>query len=701
MSDELTVSDWFGALFELDGAETPLLLLCLLVLLAWYKKQRDEADEESEPALPPPNRKMTEARAAAAATSASGHQHDSHEHGKPAGEDAGPQLKVLFGSQLGTAEDFAHTVAREGRKVGFEGRVHVVDLEDYDAEDLAGESAMCIFCVSTYGEGEPTDNAAEFAEWLLDDEREDDELCGVHFTVFGLGNKTYEPHYNAWGKKLDARLGELGATRTCPLGLGDDNLTLEEDFAGWKKLLWPAVLKHFGMDPAKANDSDVVEDRWTATFHKGDSKKHEQAMERSQFHLQMASRDDGKMAVVNSPDIKKPAQGTITVRRELFQHEERSCSHIEIEVDDRITYEVGDHVGLFAENDPALVERAAKRLGLDLDQTFSVTEKADDDDELEPREIMCCTVRQALTQFMDLTSAPRRSVLKAILAHTTDPEERAKLEQLTDFDKPQVYQKWIVDDCRTILCVLDEMPSCKVPLACLLEHCPRLVPRYYSISSSQAVHPGSIHVTCVLTNFTTPANRLHNGVCSTWLKERAPPQPIPLYIRESKFRLPEDPTVPIVMVGPGTGLAPFRGFLQELRRTRGDNQENPSPVALFYGCRHPEKDYLYEEELMDYGRTKVLTHYYAAFSRPTDGTPKKYVQDVMGEPDIGPKIAEWLVKQNGHFYICGDAKYMEKDVQKMLKKILADTDEIANEDAAAKYMDKMMDEGRYCADTWF
>jgi len=333
-------------------------------------------------------------------------------------------IKIFFGSQTGTAEDFSHKLANEAKRYKF--HAEVIDMEEYDPEDLATEDVV-MFVIATYGEGEPTDNSREFYEWLINDSRPSDLLPKLKYTVFGLGNKTYE-QYNLMGKKFDQRMEQMGAQRIFRLGLGDDDASLEEDFAAWKKELWPALCKHYGIEAA-VGESGGDERRFKIQFYPPESPQAKTAAEISKHHLcKKQSVSDS-----NSYDIKNPYLAKVIVNRELHTHlSDRSCRHIEIDIGRAISYEAGDHLGVYPENDIETVEGTAKRLGVDLNAVFSLfnAEKQISRPLLGP-----CTVRQALMQWCDLTNPPRKSVLKVLATYAQDHKEKEFLLALSNEEK--------------------------------------------------------------------------------------------------------------------------------------------------------------------------------------------------------------------------------------------------------------------------
>lgn len=624
-----------------------------------------------------------------------------------AGKEAekGVPLRILWGSQTGTAEDFSSQLADEARKHGFAPRS--TDLEDFTAEDLADEKTV-IFVAATYGEGEPTDNAKDFYAWLMHDDREPGLLERVNFTVFGLGNRTYE-HYNAIGRAIDRRMEELSAARFYDRGEGDDDSSLEEDFAKWKRGLWGPLCRLHDLPfegAALETESYDVKARNTLVFVDHESEEGQRALQR--FKETGHALGTTKQGV---HDAKNPLVCEVVVNRELHgSTSERSCRHIEIAVPDNITYEPGDHVGVYANNDPDLVLALAKRLGAeaDLDRLIALAPAAASS---KAKYTMGpVTLRQALLELVDITTPPRKSLLHALVQYAGSEADGAALKALAaGTDQPAHeprdlhYAQWIKEDRRTIGEVLEALPSVAVPVGHLLELLPALAPRYYSISSSPLEHPGRIHITCVVTRFTTRTGRLHHGVCSTHFLRLLPGaaqeeerHTVPLFVRKSQFRLPKSVSTPLIMVGPGTGIAPFRGFIHHRKHLREEGGARGEAV-LFFGCRERVKDFLYEEELNTALASGHLSNVLVAFSR--EQNEKVYVQDRLREH----KELVWtlLEEQKAHFYICGDAAQMAPAVRAAVVDIVAEKLADNDRDQAEAYVARLQEQGRWATDVWF
>lgn len=599
----------------------------------------------------------------------------------------GPPLKIIWGSQTGTAEDFAEQLRAKARQLKF--NAESIDIEEYDRDSLADEEAPVVFLLATYGEGEPTDNAKEFYEWLMDSSL-DADLSSLKYTVFGLGNTTYE-HYNAVGRAVDKRLEELGAKKIYPRGEGDDDSSLEEDFMAWTTDLWPTLCRLSGLDYSvvEADVDPVPRARLEISTENAVEKEHS-----------LGTR------VGVGFDLKKPFIANIVVNRELHGvGSDRSCRHIEFEVGNKLPYQTGDHLGVYPRNSSVLVELLAKRLGAEASLDKVITLYPIGQSAAKPI-FGPVSLRTALTQHLDITTPPRKAILRALAQYASDPTEKAYLMTISSLKEDSLpparqYNTWIKANRRTIGEVLDALPSVQPPLGHLLELLPSLAPRYYSISSSPLLHPTRIHITCVLSRFHTGTGRLHDGVASTRLLSLIPtegdggsPPSAPIFVRRSQFRPPSRPETPLIMVGPGTGIAPFRAFLQH--RPLAAKGAPLGDSMLFFGCRSRDIDYLYKEELEAAKEANHLTDLVVAFSR--EQAEKVYVQHRILE--LKDRVWDMLHNKNAHLYICGDAAHMAVDVRAALENVFQQCGNLSPE-AASAYYAALQDKGRLATDVWF
>jgi cytochrome P450/NADPH-cytochrome P450 reductase len=244
--------------------------------------------------------------------------------------------------------------------------------------------------------------------------------------------------------------------------------------------------------------------------------------------------------------------------------------------------------------------------------------------------------------------------------------------------------------------LLEEFSACELPFSAYLEMLPPLRPRYYSISSSPLEQPDTAAITVAVVKEAARSGKgLYRGVCSNYLDEQGVGDVVHAFVKDTKsaFRLPADPKLPVIMIGPGTGLAPFRGFLQERGRLKASGK-SVGPSHLFFGCRHPETDFIYADELKAWERDGI-TKLHIAFSR-VPGQPRHYVQELVSKE----KDAVWAaLQQGGVVYVCGDAGKMAPAVRKALAGIIAEKQGI-DPAAADKRLDAMGADGRYLVDVW-
>lgn len=329
--------------------------------------------------------------------------------------------------------------------------------------------------------------------------------------------------------------------------------------------------------------------------------------------------------------------------------------HIEFDIEgSKMRYEAGDHVAIYPVNDTDLVQRLGKLCGdADLDVVFSLINT---DLESSKKHPFPCptTYRTALTHYLEITALPRTHILRELVEYCTDDKDKEflKLISSTTPEGKALYQSWLQNSSRNIVHILEDVKSCRPTLDHICELLPRLQPRFYSISSSSKLFATTVHVTAVLVQYETPTGRTNHGVATTFLAAKRPADEtdvvrVPIFVRKSQFRLPTKSETPIIMIGPGTGLAPFRGFIQERDLARRDGK-TVGETVLYFGCRKRSEDYLYDTELEQYAKDGTLT-LRTAFSR--DQPEKRYVTHLLAEDAL--KVWQIIGEKNGHLYICG------------------------------------------------
>lgn len=576
----------------------------------------------------------------------------------------GTKLTVLYGSNLGTTEELARHIAMSGELNGFD--VTFADLDDF-AGNLPTEGAVVIASASY--NGAPPDNATRFVKWL--NEAKPGDLAGVNYLVFGCGNRDWASTYQAQPRMIDERMAALGATRVTPRGEGDAREDLDGQFQDWFKGLFPTLGKALGLD---------------IDFS-------EEARAEPLYEVEIVSGDAGNPIVTQAG--AKPM--TVTGNRELQDSalSGRSTRHIEVTLPAGVEYRPGDHLCVVPQNSVDLVARVERRFGFGPETQLRLRATAGRHAPFPVDGPLL--VRQILTDYVELQAVATRKQIAVMAENTRCPVTKPKLERLAGEarDGADPYKAEVFARRKSVLDLLEEFPACELPFGLYLEMLPLLTPRYYSISSAPASEPGRCAITVgVVEGPSRAGSGTFRGVCSNHLAEAREGNVIHAAIRETKagFRLPDDPATPIIMIGPGTGLAPFRAFLQERRALRAAGAEL-GPAMLFFGCRHPDQDFLYRSELEPMA-VEGLVDLHVAFSR-VDGK-KTYVQDLLLEA----RGKVWQLIANGaHIYVCGDGSRMEPDVKRALARIHGEETD-SPLDASDLWMDEMGRTNRYVLDVW-
>ena len=341
-------------------------------------------------------------------------------------------------------------------------------------------------------------------------------------------------------------------------------------------------------------------------------------------------------------------------------------------------YNAGDSLGVFPSNQPSEVKELLEKLG------------ASGDEMVSPAMLKLTTpitLREALTSRLAL-GGPTQKIVGTLAAKATDAEEKARLNGLLAPESKEVLGSFL--EQRQFVDLLSEFPSAKLLAQEFVDHQRRLMPRLYSIASSPRVHPTEIHLTVAVVRYETN-HRQRVGVCSTFLADRVQvgTTPTPVFVSHSHFGPPSDETKDVIMVGPGTGVAPFRAFVQDRAASKATGRN-----WLFFGDQHRATDFLYEEEWKEWLAKGAIARMDTAFSR--DQLQKIYVQDRMREN--AAELWAWI-KSGGYFFVCGDAKRMAKDVDVALHDVVAQQGGM-DAAAAADYVKQMKKDKRYQRDVY-
>jgi sulfite reductase (NADPH) flavoprotein alpha-component len=544
-------------------------------------------------------------------------------------------VTIFYGSQTGTAEGLAKKASKEAEKRGFKPKL--VDMAKYETVDLTKEENVLVI-TSTYGDGEPPDNAQAFWNYLKSETAP--PLSHLQYSVLALGDTNYSA-FCQFGKNCDERFEQLGARRVQPRI--DCDLDYETPASTWFEGVFTTLSSSPGAAPTTSPAS--------------------------------ASEASAAPVVAEAPQgwsRKNPFPARLLVNRNLNgEGSAKEVRHFEISLEGSgLSYEVGDALGVMPSNCPALVNDLIAALGCDGEEAVPAPDGTE------------TSLRAALTSHYDFAK-PSTDLLKAAAERMADGELKSLLDPARGAD----LKKWLWG--REVIDVLLGLSS-KFTANELIVLLKKLQPRLYSISSSPEAHPGEVHLTVGAVRYESHG-RGRKGICSTFLADRCGSDtPLPVFIQTSHgFRLPANGDVPVIMCGPGTGIAPFRAFLEERCATAATGRN-----WLFFGDQKRASDFLYREQLEGWLADGHLARLDLAFSR--DQAEKIYVQDRMLES--AAELFSWL-ESGAHFYVCGDASRMAKDVDAALHRI-AETAGGMSAEAAVEYVQKLKSEKRYQRDVY-
>lgn len=548
---------------------------------------------------------------------------------------AGRPLCVLYGSNMGGCRDIALSLAQQASARGFAARV--AELDEQVGQPWPAQTPV-IIVTSTYN-GAPPDNAAAFARWL--ESAGPDACAGLHFAVLGCGNAQWHQTFQKFPRLIDASLSARGGVSLIAAGAADADGDFEAAVEAWSAQLWQVLASASAEPPPAAIAAQSPAIKVEIINFAGSA---------AGAAVRRGTRLD-QDAVPSAVRVNRELQGGGA---------HGSTRHIEIPLPPGMHYAAGDHLGVFPCNPPALVAAAAAHCNLALDTTVILTAlKPETEEEGGLPFGVPVRVGELLSEHVDLAGAVTRRDLRAWEAAAQCPPDRARIAAwLADFPGLAAAKPRMMD-------LLNDVPSVQLDLATLLSVRPPLKPRYYSISSSPLLSPDTCSLTVGVHRFACGVD-VHEGLCSTYLAGCPTGTPVRVVVRDtgSAFHLPADPMVPLILVGPGTGLAPLRGFIQERHAQRATGTA-VGPTLLFFGCRN-ESDYLYREELEAYRDEGTLDLLAVAFSRK-DGTPKTYVQDLIRQH---AETITGLVKDGAAILICGNARTMAPDVRAAFTDIL-------------------------------
>ena len=638
--------------------------------------------------------------------------------------DSPPYLTIYYATQSGTSEFYAYALQQEGEAMGLDVGIcnvshviHSIEMSlDQKLKDIlvphttntGKRQGRAVFLVSTYQDGGPTDDAKAFVK-ALHKIKDDKALKGLRYGVFGFGSSTFSASFNSQGKLYDQLLSRLGGKRLVPLALGDDSKDIDWDFEKWKwKSWWPTLADLASRDNLGSQqsddagkekkqkkikpDSDEAEEKYGLEYiSPSDCEQHKESCDK--IPLQMTSKHFREGAEYAVKDVK-PLWRDPDLGPKLKQ----SGSTMYVALDTKtpvgtpLDFKTGDSVAIVPHNRSSLVEEVAKQLGYDLDAMFIL--KPQDGTQEVDFELPFptpCTVRDYLTKYSELTTPPRRSVIRALSKCATNLAEQEELYQLSSKKHREKYRRHVVGQ-RIGLgeFISTYYKSVEIPLVKFIEMCAPMQPRWYSLSGSTLMHKDELHLTFVVVSLPRDIDSSYaQGTASHYLGSLPIGGRVQI-IRNAPSGLvaPPDPTTPLIMIANGSGIAPMLALIQERHYQRTELQAKVGPTELFFGIRRRDLDFVYRDELREYKRARSLSSLQLACSR--EQMHKIYVQHLVA------KHSEhvWKLLQRGaHIYVCGGTN-MSSEVDHVLRAIVSRNQE-DSELSTDEFFAKLKEEGRY------
>lgn len=621
------------------------------------------------------------------------------------------QLLILYATETGNALDAAERIGREAERRGCP--VRIVSLDEFDPSCLSSEKFV-IFVVSTTGQGDTPNPMKAFWTYLLQRSLTRQWLENTHYAVFGLGDSGYQK-YNFVAKKLDKRLADLGGTSIIERGLGDDQHPsgYEGALDPWMSSLWSMLYNENPQLFPKGLDISASDIRML-----DQPKLHITYLDLDEVYLKSPAGIDLKsleneivrsrsvLSGKKSSDMSKPDCFLRMVKNHPISRAGcgKDVRHFEFAaLSSTIEYEVGDVLEILPGQSPEAIDAFMKRCNLN-PESYIVVAPRNKEDSLENGE-RALNIPIKLRRFVELTmdiasASPRRYFFEVMSFFATAEHEKERLQYFASPEGRDDLYQYNQKERRTVLEVLEDFPSVNMPFEWLVQLTPPLKTRAFSISSSPLVHPNQVHLTVSIVSWTTPFKKKRTGLCSNWLASLDPHQRvcIPAWFHKGSLPAPA-PSLPLILIGPGTGCAPFRGFVEE-RALEASKSVPTSPILFFFGCRSEQNDFLYKDFWISHSQNDgVLSEekgggFYVAFSR--DQPHKVYVQHKMKEQRV--KIWD-LLSKGAAVYVAGSSNNMPADVLAAFEEIVATEGGVSRE-AAVRWLRMLEKGGKYHVEAW-
>ncbi|KAF2996025.1 NAPDH-dependent diflavin reductase [Curvularia kusanoi] len=618
---------------------------------------------------------------------------------------------VLYGSETGNAQDVAEEMGRLAERLRFD--TEVAELNAVSLKQLL-QHELVLIAISTTGQGDLPPNSQVFWKALRSARLRPGCLQRMRFASFGLGDTSY-PKYNWAHRKLYNRLVQLGAQPVCDRGESDEQHPegIDGSFLPWTTALRNSLLTEYplpeGTEPIP--DNVLLDPKWLLEF--ADTTKTPEENGQVRIH------DNGESSDIPSPDLLKIPGGLTasvsSITRVTPDTHWQDVRHLKLDIDGSRPYVPGDVLTIYPKNFPSDVDQFLTTMDwlpiADRPIRFKSSSASVSPTARLPvpnlSSTSTTTLRQLLTNHLDILSIPRRSFFAQLAHYTDDQFHKDRLMEFTDPEYIDELYDYTTRPRRSILEVLQEFESVKIPWQRVCSIIPSLRGRQFSIASSMTEGPATesegrstrVELLIAIVKYKTIIKRIRQGVATRYIASFAPGQKITVTLSRGGLGVTQkELDRPVVMIGPGTGVAPMRALIQQRIQWREESQQAHETAAkdlLFFGCRNAESDYFFKDEWESLVNNGAPLEVFAAFSR--DQRQKVYVQDIIRQQSA--LVYDAVVDKNGIIYICGSSGKMPQAVREALIEGFQEHGSLSRDDAEA-YLVALEKGGRYRQETW-
>ena len=598
------------------------------------------------------------------------------------GEDYYPELipsfTILFATEMGTAESFATTLHEEAtQKLHL--KANILNVEKVTDVKIFNESALIVIIASTFGEGEPSDDCVEFNKMLQSKEFWDGftNKENLNVAIFGLGNDFYT-YFNAQAKLFYKILVEEKKINSiCDLGLGNAREDIVQDFSDWKDKKFFKNLYHFFSQNYEKNyefykKNNLLNKIASKDDNAGNAKNYELFCDENKQILNLSLNDYNKN-VQNCLNAKKVK--ILNIEEKRPNNINGSTLKVTFDLSGTgIKYKPADSVLIYPKNKKEIVDIVINNLEKGKENDYINYKLINKDKELFnlplPEGI---TLKEAMSEFIDLSCHINKNILSKLINYLTDVDQKNKVNKIINDEKKL---SEFLSKNYNIAEFIKEFNSLKLTLQGLCEIFPIISPRYYSCCSSYKKNNNIIEIIITLVSFKGPTGEIKYGMTSNYINElfksksfQSNDEYVKISFKDTEFKFPFHLQTPMLMIGTGSGIAPFISFLQEFESIKNNNTNMNFETYLIFGSMNKNNDFIFEKELEEFKQKGALKEYFTAFSRDQD--KKFYVQDALEKNFDKEKIENLIIKRMMHIYVCGSVR-MGNSVKEKLKELLGD-----------------------------